>query len=96
MNLRKSDVYVHMRHKLLRQDELAAELEQLDEQIDELKRTGGRPAAQALDDHTLARFAAIADRLYRHYEEHGWPGQWPLASPGEDSSRRSSTQGEVP
>jgi len=91
MNLRKNDVYVHMRHKLLRQDELAAELEQLDEQIDELKRTGGRPAAQALDDHSLAKLAAIADVVYRHFKEHDWQGQWPLASPGEDSSKRSNT-----
>lgn len=96
MSLCRNDVYVQMRHKLLRQDELAAELKQLDAQIDELKKNGGRPAARATDDHTLAKFAAIADSLFRRYEEHGWPGQWPLASAGEDSSRSSSTQGEVP
>ena len=66
---------------LLRQDELTAELEKLDEQIDELKRAGGRAAQRAAQDHTLAGFSAIADSLVQRYEELGWPGQWPLASP---------------
>lgn len=77
----RSNVYVTMRHKLLRQEELAAELQRLDEQIDELRRTGGRPAQRAVDDHTLAKFSELADRLVKHYEAAGWPGQWPLVNP---------------